>query len=133
MKFGYRDKFDRNEVAVQDFQHGRYTQPIHANHQLPVNRYQAMMEVSVGEPEPMDETEREADWLGLQELVDQAGLTERETIVVDCVVYGGMSLTETADYVARAESSNKPLSKMQIARIRDIALNKLRTVFQKET
>lgn len=90
------------------------------------------MEVSVGETEPMDETEREADWLGLQHLVDLAGLSEREQIVIDCIVFGGMSLTETADYVARAESTNRPLSKMHIARIRDAALQKLRHMFIEE-
>lgn len=133
MKFGYRDRFDRNEVAVHDFQHGRYKQHLYDGHHVPVNEYQAMMETVPGGTEPMTETEREADWQTLQARVIEAGLTEREQVVVDCIVYGGMSLTETADYVARHESVNRALSKMQIARIRDTAFDKLRNTFSKET
>ena len=134
MRFGYLDKFEKHETPVGEWstrahvpQHG-----IYRTHRQPVNDFQALMETVPYQSEPMTEEERESDWSGFQQKLDAAGLTERESIVLDSIVFGGMSLTQAGDHLARCEGKNRAVSKTEIARIRDRAFEKLRTVFKEE-
>lgn len=134
MKFGYLDKFERHERAVGEFHNHLHVpdKQLYATHRLPENDYQALMETLPGENTVMTAEEREADWLLFQERILQAGLTERETLVVNCIVYGGMSLTQCATVVAQAEGRSRSPDKMSISRCRDRAFAKLRTEFGKD-
>lgn len=132
MKFGYRDKVDRAEIPYSPGDAPGFHDPsrrMYRQHHVPDNDYQALMETIPGADVPMTAQEREADWLLFQEKLEAAGLTERERIVVDCVVMGGMSLSQTAIVVAQAEGLNKAPAKMVVARCRDRALEKIRNVF----
>ena len=134
MKFGYLDKFERHERAVGAF-HTHLHAPdkqLYTPHRAPENDYQALMETLPGGDVPMTAEEREADWAIFQERIQRAGLTERETLVVNCIVYGGMSLTQCATVVAQAEGRSRAPDKMSISRARDRAYAKLRTEFGKE-
>jgi DNA-directed RNA polymerase specialized sigma subunit len=129
MKFGYRDSYDRNETQVGDFHDNISNRRLWQEHRIPYNQYEAMMTTIPGQTEQMSEEEREQDWTIFQQKIESANLTERETIVVNCIVYGGMSLSQAATVVAQAEGSNKPPAKMVISRCRDKAFRKLRNVF----
>lgn len=134
MKFGYLDKFERHERAVGAFHTHLHTpdKQLYTPHRAPENDYQALMETLPGEDAPMTAEEREADWAIFQERILRAGLTERETLVVNCIVYGGMSLTQCATVVAQAEGRSRSPDKMSISRCRDKAFAKLRTEFGKD-
>lgn len=131
MKFGYLDKFDRHETPVGEYHpvvQGRRHQ-LYAPHRVPYNEYQALMETPpYGETE-MTEQEREADWESFRQKLLAAGLTDREQITVDCIVFGGMSLTKTAAVIGAVEQG-KPPSKMQVSRYRDRGFDKLRNTFK---
>lgn len=132
MKFGYRDKHDRNEIPFSPTESASFhdvTKHPWTPHRLPENEYQALMEAPPGTDIPMTEVEREADWELFQQKLDAAGLTEREWIVVNCVVFAGMSLSKTAIVVAQAEGLNKAPAKMMISRTRDKAIEKIRNTF----
>ena len=88
------------------------------------------MEAAPLQDVPMTEQEREQDWAGFQQKLDEANLTEREEIVISCVVLGGMSLAQTARIIGEVEGK-KPPSKMSVMRIRDRAYSKLRSVFER--
>ena len=103
--------------------------PLYGPHMVPINEYQALMECDFNEHPAMTEQEREADWLLFEEKISLAQLTDRERVVVDCIVFGNLSLTQTADYLARHESKNKPYHKQTIHNIRNVAFAKLRVVF----
>ena len=104
--------------------------PLYGPHLVPENEYQALMECDFGEDPKMSATEREADWALFQQKLESAGLTEREMIVVDCVVFGQMSLSKAGEVLARSEGTNKPYSRQHIYRIRNSAYAKLRAVFE---
>lgn len=130
MKFGYKDSYDRNETQFSDFHENISTiAELWKPHQVPVNEYQALMETRPGEHPTMTEQEREADWTIFQQKIEAANLTERETIVINCIVFGGMSLTQTGIVLAQAEGRNKAFDKMTVSRCRDSGYRKLRTVF----
>lgn len=132
MKFGYRDKYDRNEIPYSPTEstnfHDANQHPWYP-HRMPVNEYQALMETVPGDDIPMTEAEREADWLLFQQKIEAANLTEREWLVVSCIVFGGLSLARTATIVAQAEGLSKAPAKMMVARTRDKALQKIRDTF----
>lgn len=134
MKFGYQSKFDRMETSVGDFHQGVHqkNRQLYAPHRPPENEFQALMEAMPLDDVPMTEQEREADWLLFEDKIQAAGLTEREALVVHCVVFGGMSLTQAAIVVAQAEGLSKAPPKMTISRVRDRAFVKLRNVFGKD-
>lgn len=134
MKYGYLDKFERHERTVGAFHTHLHTpdRQLYTTHRAPENEYQALMETLPGEDTPMTVEEREADWAIFQARIEQAGLTDRETLVVNCIVYGGMSLTQCATVVAQAEGRNKVPDKMSISRCRDKAFAKLRAEFGKD-
>lgn len=134
MKFGYQSKFDRMEKSVGDFHPNthRRDKQLYSPHRPPENEFQALMESMPLTDVPMTEREREADWMLFEDKIEQAGLTEREALVMHCVVFGGMSLTQAAVIVAQAEGLSKAPPKMTIARVRDRAFNKLRIVFGKD-
>lgn len=95
-------------------------------HKVPDNEYQALMECDFGcEPE-MSRAEREARWDLFQERIDAAGLTEKEMLVVECVVFGEASLAEAGAYMARHFGINRAYSKQYIHRLRNSAFAKLR-------
>lgn len=132
MKFGYRDKYDRNEIPYSPTDTAGFQDPskrLWRQHQIPDNEYQALMEAAPGADIPMTAEEREADWLVFQQKLENAELTEREWIVLNCVVFAGMSLSRTATIVAQAEGLGKAPAKMVIARCRDRALEKVRVSF----
>ena len=129
MKFGYKDSYDRNETQFQQFHENYSFAEMWGHHKVPANEYQAMMETLPGEHPPMSEQEREADWAIFQQKIANAGLTERETIVINCIVFGGMSLAETGIVLAQAEGRNKAFDKMTISRNRDSGYRKLRQAF----
>lgn len=134
MKFGYLDKYERNETPVGDYHpnvHGRSHQP-YAPHRQPANEYQALMECLPNEMPEMTEQEREADWNTFQERMQTANLTERELLVANCIVFGGMSLYQTAIIVAQSEGLSVAPAKMTVARCRDKAYAKLVNAFTKE-
>ena len=106
--------------------------PLYGPHHVPENIYQAMMEADFGEEPKMSADEREADWLLFETRIANAGLTDRERLVVDCVVFGQMSLAETGQYVARAEGVNKAFSKQRVHHLRNKAFEKLRKAFTDE-
>lgn len=87
------------------------------------------MECLPHESPEMTEQEREQDWDGFQQKLDRAGLSERELLVLDCTVLGGMSLSRAAIIVAQYEGTMKVPSKMTIKRCRDRAVEKLREAF----
>ena len=95
-------------------------------HRAPANPYEALMSARVGEDPDDDQETLEARWAQFQMKLDQAGLTERERVVVDSMVFGGRSLSETADLLAISQSRGKAMTKTTIARIRDSAYAKLR-------
>lgn len=131
MKFGTISKQDRFETPVADYHpvvHGRDRQ-LWSPHRPPVNEYQALMECLPHESPEMTEQEREQDWDGFQQKLDRAGLSERELLVLDCTVLGGMSLSRAAIIVAQYEGTMKVPSKMTIKRCRDRAVEKLREAF----
>lgn len=134
MRFGYQSKFDRTEIAVGDFHPNTHhkDRQLYTPHRPPENEYQAMMEAMPLDDIPMTEQEREADWMLFQHKIEQAGLTEREALVMHCIVFGGMSLTQTAVIVAQAEGLSKAPPKMTMARVRDRAYDKLRNIFGKD-
>ena len=134
MKFGYLDKFDRNEFAVSDFhpQLHNLNRQIYGPHRLPENEYQAMMEAMPHEDYLMTAEEREQDWNIFEQKIVDAKLTAREELVVNCIVYGGMSLAKTAIIVAQAEGLSKAPDKMSISRCRDKAFDKLREALRKD-
>lgn len=133
----YKDSFDRNEYPsiIREMtvtKHSRHSAPaqMYSAHKAPLNEFEALMEeLPLVTVTRLTEAEREAEWLVFQQKLDGAGLDDRERLVVDCIVFGGMSLVETAQFLARDQGRNKPLSKMQISRIRDAAYAKLRGVF----
>ncbi len=136
MRYGPKDTFNRHEYPslireiLPPGVAGTFPTQLWGEHRPPVNEYQALMEeVPLMGGTVMTEQEREADWLLFQQKLETAGLDEREQLVVDCIVFGGMSLVETAQYLARHQGRNVPLSKMSISRIRDAAFVKLREVF----
>lgn len=130
MKFGYKDSYDRQETQFAEFHENISSiAELWKQHQVPVNEYQALMGTLPGEHPPMTEQEREADWAIFQEKIELAGLTEREEIVVNCIVFGGMSLSETGTILAQAEGRNKAFDKMTVSRNRDSAYRKLREAF----
>lgn len=129
MKFGYRDSYDRNEIQVGDFHDNISDRRLWREHRIPYNQYEAMMITMPGEAEQMSEEEREQDWTIFQQKIEAANLTDRETVVVNCIVYGGMSLSQTAIVVAQAEGLSKAPAKMVISRCRDKAFDKLRNIF----
>ena len=134
MKFGYLDKYDRNETPVGQFHptvHGQRNQ-LYGDHRVPVNEYQALMEAKPNDDIGMTEAEREADWASFQEKLDRANLTDRELIVVNCIAIGGMSLSRTAVIVAQAEGLNRAPAKMAISRCRDKAYDKIRAAFKED-
>ncbi|MFO0417804.1 MAG: hypothetical protein ACK53T_00235 [Planctomycetota bacterium] len=106
---------------------------LYDTHHLPMNPYQALMEADCLEEPVLDQETAALLWEAFQEKIDGCGLTDRERVVVDCIVWGGMSLSQTGEYVARHEGVNKAFSKQHIQRIRDKAYEKLRAVFQEET
>lgn len=131
MKWGYQAKWDRKETPIGDFLPSLQDpkRRMYREHRVPENMYQAMMETLPLEEIPMDEQEREADWEGFQQKLDRAGLTERERLVMECIVFGGMSLARTAVVVAQVEGLSKAPAKMMVSRWRDRAYHKLRLVF----
>ena len=106
--------------------------PLYGPHHVPENIYQAMMEADFGEEPKMSADEREADWLLFETRIANAGLTDQERLVVDCVVFGQMSLAETGRYMARAEGINKAFSKQRVYYLRNRAFEKLRKAFTDE-
>lgn len=135
MIFGTKQYHEVKEVVHGDIRvpFGGLEPPrAYADHHVPENEYQALMEAAPLAPIQMTEGEREADWLLFQEKLDAAHLSEREQVVLDSVVFGGMTLTDTADLLARMEGKNEAMSKTSIARIRDRAFSKLRKVFENE-
>jgi DNA-binding CsgD family transcriptional regulator len=134
VKFGHLSKQDRFEVSVKEFHPNVHdaSHQLWAHHRPPETEYQAMMEAMPHEPVPMTAVERELDWKLFWQKVRAANLTARERIVVDCIIYGGMSLFQTAIVVAQAEGRNKALSKMTVMRCRDKAYSKIRAVFEQE-
>lgn len=129
MLYGPKDTFTRHEwpSLIREI---TVPQQMHGAHKAPINEYEALMEeLPLVTVTRLTEAEREAEWLVFQEKLDAAGLDERERLVVDCIVFGGMSLVETAQFLARDQNKNRALSKMQISRIRDAAFTKLREVF----
>lgn len=98
-------------------------------HNTPINEYQALMEAPPGGYGVMDEEAREQDWGLFQQKLDRAGLTDRESVVVDSIVFGGRSLFETGIILAQTMGRSKTYSKTTIRRIRDVALAKLRKAF----
>ena len=131
MKFGYKDSYDRNETQFSDFHENISTiAELWKPHHVPINDYQALMETKPGEHPAMTEQEREADWAIFQQKIEQAALTERETIVINCIVFGGMSLAQTGIVLAQAEGRNKAFDKMTVSRNRDSGYRKLREAFE---
>ena len=131
VKFGYKDSYDRQETQFSEFHENVSSiAELWKQHHVPVNEYQAMMETLPGEHAPMTEQEREADWEMFAEKIEEAGLTEREQIVINCLVFGGMSLSETGIVLAQAEGRNKAFDKMTVSRNRDSGYRKLRQVFE---
>jgi len=134
VKYGYQDKFEKHETPVGQWS-ARAHEPkenLYATHRQPEDEYAALMETLPHQQPPMSADEREADWFLFQQKIESAGLTSRETIIIDAIVYAGMSLTQAADHLARCEGTNHPVSKTEIARIRDRGLVKLRKVFKEE-
>lgn len=132
MKFGQVDKFYRHETPIGEYHHGaeKPKAQLYKPHHVPENEYEALMVTLPGDHPEMSETEREQDWEMFQHKISKAGLTERETVVVNCMVFGGMSLSQTAIVIAQAEGLSKAPPKMSVSRWRDRAYQKLRNVFQ---
>lgn len=100
-----------------------------AAHRPPENAFQALMEAAEGcNPEQSIE-DLEDQWQEFQRKLESAGMTARERAVVDHVVFGQRSLSETADLLAVWEAKGTALSKTHIARLRDSGMAKLRKVF----
>ena len=95
-------------------------------HRPPSNMYEALMGCGVGEEPVESQDEAEERWAKFQVKLENAGLTERERVVVDSMVFGGRSLSETADLLAISQSKGKAMTKTTIARIRDSGYAKLR-------
>lgn len=95
-------------------------------HKIPENEYQALMECDFGQEPEESLAEREAKWALFQQRIDAAGLTEKELLVVECVVFGETSLAEAGEYMARHYGINKGYSKQYIHRLRNSAFAKLR-------
>lgn len=134
MKYGYLDKFEKHETPVGQWSARAHEKQagLYDAHRVYDNEYAALMETLPHETPNMSADEREADWLVFQQKLESANLTERETIIIDAIVYGGQSLTQAAAHLARCEGRNKTVSKTEVARIRDRAIRKLRTVFTLE-
>jgi len=134
MRFGYVDKQDRAERPVglafqMDGPSLADDSTLYDAHRLPRNEYQALMEADFLEEPEMDEATAEAMWLAFSDKVHSAGLTDRELLVVECIVWGGMSLATTGQYLARELGQNRAVPKQSVQRIRDKAFDKLRGVF----
>ena len=106
--------------------------PLYGPHHVPENQYQAMMECDFGQDPAMSVDEREADWFLFETKIKAAGLTEREGIVVDCVVFGQTTLAEAGEYLARHEGRNEPFQRQYIHYLRNKAFDKLRKAFTDE-
>lgn len=131
MKFGYKDSYDRQETQFSEFHENVSSiAELWRQHQVPVNEYQAIMETLPGEHPPMTEYERESDWVIFAQKIEEAGLTEREQTVINCLVFGGMSLSQTGIMLAQSEGRNKAFDKMTVSRNRDSGYRKLRQVFE---
>lgn len=131
MKWGYQAKWDRKETPIGDFLPSLQDpkRRMYREHRPPENEFQAMMEALPLDDVPMSAKEREADWLLFEHKLDKAGLTPRERLVMDCIVFGGLSLSRTATVIAQAEGLSKAPAKMQVSRWRDRAFEKLRIIF----
>lgn len=130
VKFGYKDSYDRQEVQFAEFHENVSSiAELWKQHQVPVNEYQALMETLPHEHPPMTEQERESDWELFNQKIVAANLTERETIVINCLVFGGMSLSQTGTVLAQAEGRNKAFDKMTVSRCRDSGYRKLQAAF----
>ena len=103
--------------------------PLYGPHHVPENQYQAMMEADFGQEPAMSADEREADWLLFQSKIEAAGLTEKEAVVVDCVVFGQMSLSQAGEFLARHVGRNKSYTRPYIHHLRNQAFEKLRKAF----
>jgi DNA-directed RNA polymerase specialized sigma24 family protein len=95
-------------------------------HRAPSNEYEALMNCGVGQEPDESQEELEGKWAKFQVKLDTAGLTERERVVIDSMIFGGRSLSETADLLAISQGTNHPFTKTTIARIRDSGFAKLR-------
>lgn len=134
MKYGHQDKFEKHETPVGGWSAMAHEKQsgLYDAHRIPENEFAGLMETLPHQFPPMSEMEREADWLLFQQKMDSAGLTVREQIVVDAIVFGGHSLTQAADHLARCEGRGKSVSKTEVARVRDRGYAKLRAVFKEE-
>lgn len=100
--------------------------PLYGPHLVPENTYEALMTADFGCDPLMSSDEREADWLLFETKIKNAGLTEAEALVVDCVVFGQMSLADAGRYLARSEGRNKTYSRQYVHYLRNKAFEKLR-------
>lgn len=132
MKWGYQAKWDRKETPIGEFLPSLQDpkRRMYHQHRPPENDYQAMMEALPLADIPMTAEEHEADWEGFSQKLDKAGMTARERLVMECIVFGGMSLARTAIIIAQVEGLSKPPAKMMVSRWRDRAYKKLRIVFE---
>lgn len=134
MAYPYRERFkhDAHEWAAGlGYQEGTgpslvENRPLYGPHLVPENMYEALMTADFGQEPAMSSDEREADWLLFETKIKNAGLSDKEAIVVDCVVFGQMSLSDAGDYLARAEGRNKSYTRQHIHHLRNKAFAKLR-------
>lgn len=101
-------------------------------HRIPDDQYQSLMECAPGDWPEMAADERESDWTLFQQKLDEAGLDEREWCVINCIVFGGMSLAQTATILAQQDSKGETYGKMVVSRLRDRGLKKLRERFTQD-
>lgn len=102
--------------------------PLYGSHAAPINEYQALMEADAFQEPAKHEGELEEEWIALQKLIDSAGLSDVERLVVDCVVFGQMTLAETGKYLARHHGRNRAYARQTVHGIRISAFNKLRPI-----
>lgn len=129
-----RTKQDRHEIPVGvQYQETRYGSlsddtTLWDAHRPPANPYEALM---VQGDTPADALMLQDAFSNIETAIKHAGLTERETAVIELVVFGGMSLAEAGRWLGpQFRDDGKPFHKMTVSKLRDSAYVKLRKVFK---
>lgn len=122
-----QDRMERTMTVNElEMEHGS----LYGAHHTPETELEAMMEAVPLQDVPMSAEERESDWSEFQVKLDGAGLTDMERIVVNAMIFGGRSATETGLILAQAKGRNRVYSKTHVQRLQAAGYAKLRKAFQ---
>jgi hypothetical protein len=105
---------------------------LYDHHVIPDNEYEALMRtLPLQEPTPhFDEVD--PGWGSVEPKFLQAGLSERDKLVIECVVGGQMTYRETGEFLAREHGRSKAYLRQTVHRWYNDAINKLRKAYDDE-